>query len=399
MSTIPEIVLRKRRALPFFSRHPWVFAGTIAHTPDGLSAGDEVRLVSHEGVPIARGLYNPSSQIRVRLYCWDVDRPLDAAFFHEQIDRALALRERLYGGRVEHRACRLIFSEGDGLSGLTVDRYGDWLSVVLTSRALWERRQILLDHLQERLQPRGIWLRTEKGIGESEGLATADGLLSGEPPERPLFIEESGRRFGVDLQQGQKTGFYFDQRDNRTAAARYSEGLKVLDAFCYTGGFSMAVLTQGKAASVTAVDSSEPALILARQNAELNDVAARFSTVERDVKAFLTEAADRGDRYGMVILDPPKMARTRGGIGRALKGYLKLNELALSVLEPGGILVSCSCSGLVSTEEFIDVLARAAIAAGRPLQQLELRGQAADHPVSLHCRETAYLKCVIARAE
>lgn len=400
MSSIdfPTVVLQKRRALPFFSHHPWVFAGAIQRLDGDPQPGDEVVLRTAEGEFIGRGLYNPASQIRVRLYGWDEARPLDAQFWDERIEQALQLRERLFAGTATERACRLIFSEGDQLSGLTVDRYDDWLLVQWTSRALAARQDVLLDFLQQRLQPRGIWQRTEKGIGEAEGLEASDGPIRGEAPPRPMFITENGLQFGVDVIEGHKTGFYFDQRDNRLAVSRYVAGRRVLDACCYTGGFGIAAARLGGAEQVTFVDSSAPALDTARANAELNGVLPACRFERSDVAPYLEAAGARGERFGVVILDPPKMARTRGGLDRAAKGYLRINRLALEVLEPGGILATCSCSGLVDREGFLDILARAALEAGRSLQLLEVRGQATDHPVSVHCRESAYLKCVIARA-
>ncbi|MCA9056673.1 MAG: class I SAM-dependent rRNA methyltransferase, partial [Planctomycetaceae bacterium] len=295
------------------------------------------------------------------------------------------------------RVCRLILSEGDQLSGLTVDRYDDWLLVQWTSRALAARGDVILPALQARLQPRGIWVRTERGIGELEGLEVADGLVQGEPPPRPLFVVENGLRFGVDVIEGQKTGFYFDQRDNRAAFARYVAGRRVLDAFCYTGGFGLAALQLGQAEHATCVDSSATAVETARANAELNGLLSRCEFIKSDVAPYLEAAADRDERFGAIVLDPPKMARTRGGLDRAAKGYVRLNRLAIGRLEPGGILATCSCSGLVTRDDFLDILSRAALEAGRVLQVLEQRGQASDHPVSVHCRESDYLECVIAR--
>src|SRR5690606_21870102 len=182
---LPAVALKPRRALPFFSRHPWVFAGAIGETDGEIPPGSEVAVWTHDGQFIARGLYNPDSNIRVRLYTWDAGESLDADFWSRRLDEAIRLRERLYGSTPEGRSCRVVFSEGDGLSGLTVDRYDDWLLVQLTSRALFERRDVLLDLLQAKLSPRGIWLRTEKGIREAEGLEQGDALIAGEPPPRP----------------------------------------------------------------------------------------------------------------------------------------------------------------------------------------------------------------------
>lgn len=395
--SVPVVRLKKRRALPFFSRHPWVFAGAIESVTGQPVAGQQVAVRSSEGEFVAFGLFNPDSNIRVRLYSWDEAQRLDDGFWRQRIDEALRLREGLFRETPTERACRLIFSEGDGLSGLTVDRYGDWLLVQWTSRALAERQPAILEHLRERLAPKGVWLRTEKGIGEVEGLEAADGLLWGEEPSRPLFIEENGLQLGVDVVEGHKTGYYFDQRENRRAVAGYAAGRRVLDAFCYTGGFGLAAAKNG-ASHVTAVDSSGPALETARANAELNGLSERFRFVDSAAVPFLEQAAASGDKFDLIVLDPPKMARTRSGIDRALKGYLRLNRLALEILAADGILATCSCSGLVEREVFLDVVARAALEAGRTVQLLETRGQAVDHPVSAFCRESAYLKCVIARA-
>jgi 23S rRNA (cytosine1962-C5)-methyltransferase len=392
VEALPRVTLKPRRALPFFSRHPWVFAGAIARTDSDLEPGREVAVVSHEGEFIARGLFNPDSNIRVRLYSWRADTPLDADFWSARIDEAVELRRRLgYGD------CRLVFSEGDGLSGLTLDRYGEWLLMQITSRALYERRDLLVDLLQTKLSPRGIWLRTEKGIREAEGLAQSDGPVIGDPPQPPLFVTEHGVRFGVDVVAGQKTGFYYDQRDNRAAVARYCEGLRVLDLYCYTGGFGVTAAKVGGAAAVLGVDSSAPAVTLANENAALNEVADRVRFQQGDVQQTLQELSGAGERFDVVITDPPKFARHRKGIDQALRAYQKLNAGALSVLAPGGILASCSCSGLVTREQFHAALHQASIEANCSLQILEDRGQAADHPVSIDCPQSAYLKCVICR--
>jgi 23S rRNA (cytosine1962-C5)-methyltransferase len=395
-ASIPVIRVKRRRALPFFSGHPWVFAGALERVEGDLPAGQVVDLQTHEGEFIARGLFNPQSNIRVRLYSRDVGRPLDRNFWSQQLDSALALRQQLFADRPDARACRLVFSEADALSGLTVDRYGDHLLLQWTSRALAEREAEFVDLLQEKLHPAGVWRRTEKGIGEAEGLETSDGLICGTPPPRPLFIEENRVRYGVDVAEGHKTGFYFDQRDNRLAAARYLRG-RVLDLFCYTGGFGLNALRHGAVDRVLGVDSSAPALELARRNAELNELANRISFEQARAADKLEQLQAVGEHFDGIILDPPKMARTRGGLERALHGYVNLNRAAVEILKPGGILVTCSCSGLVSREDFEQVLLRVATDTGRRIQVLESRGQAADHPVSVQCLENAYLKCLICR--
>ncbi|MEX0700682.1 MAG: class I SAM-dependent rRNA methyltransferase, partial [Planctomycetales bacterium] len=397
-SNLPVVTLKPRRAMPFFNRHPWVFAGAIHRVQGDPSPGAEVRLHADDGEFIARGLFNPHSNIRVRLYGWNEDEPLEANLWSRRLDQAIALRRRLFPDMSTETACRMVASEADGISGLTVDRYGDWLLAQFTSLALWQRRDEFVRLLSEKLQPAGIWLRTEKGIRESEGLEVADGLVAGREPPRPLFIEENGVRYGVDVVEGQKTGFFLDQRENRRAVAAYVAGRRVLDVFCYSGGFALACAVQGGAKEVLGIDSSAPAITLARANAELNGVADRVRFEQGQAFEALERLRDAGERFDAVVLDPPKMTRHRKGLEQALRGYHSLNHLAVEVLAPDGLLVSCSCSGLVSREEFEAMLASVAQRSGRSIQILEARGQAPDHPVSTQCAETAYLKCSICRA-
>jgi len=393
---LPKVTLKPRRALPFFSGHPWVFAGAIANVAGDAVAGSEVSVHAADGKFVARGLFNPDSNIRVRLYSWQADRPLDSALWSERLDEAVALRKRLFADRPEWRACRLVFSEADGLSGLTIDRYGDHLLLQWTSRALAMREAEIVPLLQEKLNPAGIWRRTEKGIGELEGLEASDERIAGTDPPRPLFVEENGIRYGVDVVAGQKTGFYFDQRDNRAAAAKYLHG-RMLDMFCYTGGFGITAAKLGHVEQVLAVDSSETALTLARANAELNEVAGRLGWEHGTAGPTMERLHAAGERFDGIILDPPKMARTRGGLERALKGYRTLNRQAVNLLNPGGILVTCSCSGLVPRTEFELMLGQVASETRRRIQILESRGAAPDHPVSVQCLENDYLKCFICR--
>jgi len=395
--TIPQVILKPRKALPFFSKHPWVFAGAISKVVGDPEPGAEVDLLTHKGEFVARGLFNPNSNIRVRLYTWDATVSIDEELWSKKIDRALELRQTLTGTKQHLSAVRLVYSEADGLSGLIVDRYGDFLLLQFTSLALSLRQECLVKLLIEKLQPKGIWLRTEKGIREAEGLEIDDGLLFGEQPPKPLFVEENGIQFGLDLVEGQKTGFYCDQRENRLAAARYMSGHRVLDLFCYTGGFALAAVVLGGAREVIGIDSSDSAIRFATSNAELNSVTNSVQFEKSKVLDALARLSEQSEEFDSVILDPPKMARHRSGLRQAMRGYQRLNEQAISILKPGGILVTCSCSGHVTREHFEEMLAQTALNAGREIQILEARGQAADHPVSIHCLENNYLKCYICR--
>lgn len=396
LESLPSVALKQKRALPFFNQHPWIFTGAVLSVKGDPAPGDEVVVRADHGKFVARGLFNSNSNIRVRLYSWDEEVALDREFWNERIKTAVSLRSDFIQNE-QTTAYRLINSEADGLSGLTVDRYGDWLLVQLTSLALAERKEILFDLLEEHCSPKGIWLRTEKGIRDLEGLSISDGLVRGEEPPRPVPIKENGLTFLVDVAEGQKTGYFLDQRDNRRAVARFTAGHKVLDLFSYSGGFGITAAVTGGAKSVMCVDSSKPALESAQQNATANDVVDKVNFAASDCFKYLEAARDEGAIFDTVILDPPKMTRSASGAKSALRGYHSLNDLAVSVLRPGGILVTCCCSGHISRDEFVRMLSGVATGSGRRIQILESRGHAADHPVSPNCPENAYLKCLICR--
>ncbi|MGA0039398.1 MAG: class I SAM-dependent rRNA methyltransferase [Pirellulales bacterium] len=391
---VATVFLKPKKARPFFGRHPWVLDSAVLRVEGSPQAGDVVDLATHDGNFVARGLFNPESRIRVRLYAFEAAVRLDDTFWRQRIERAIHLRKTL-GLDDRNGAARLINSEGDDLSGLIVDRFGEWLCVQFTARAMHCRADLICDILEETVKPAGILLRsTERGLGKLEGLHITDGLVRGRSPNGPVFINEHGLRFGVDLSEGQKTGFYLDQRDNRQAAARFAGGRRVLDMFCYSGGFSIACAKAG-AASVLAVDGSAKATALAEANAGLNSAACM--TVETsDAFKKLDALAAAGDRFGMVILDPPKFARSRSTLDEALRAYHRVNRQGVDLLEPGGILVTCSCSGVVSREDFLMMLSGVAQRSGRSISILECRGAADDHPVSVSCLDGEYLTCVIA---
>jgi len=395
-AAVATVFVKPKRARPFFGRHPWVLDSAIQRVEGSPADGEVVDLATHDGQFIARGLWNSSSRLRVRLYTFDADQLLDHALWEFRLVAAVALRQQL-GLDNPEGGCRLVNSEGDDLSGLIIDRYGAYLTIQVTALAMAERLEPICDTLERLIKPQGIVLRgAERGLGKLEGLHLPDRLLRGTRPDGPVFVTEHGLRFGVDLTEGQKTGYYLDQRDNRQAAARYARGRRVLDMFCYSGGFGVAAAVTGKASAVLSVDSSPGAVALARANAELN--AATTMTVEQaDAFEKLAALQAAGERFGMVVLDPPKFARSRATAADALRAYHRINRLAVDLLEPGGLLVTCSCSGAIAREDFLVMLSGVAQRSGRMLQLLECRGAAADHPVNLHCLEGEYLKCVIAR--
>ncbi|WP_165227688.1 class I SAM-dependent rRNA methyltransferase [Aquisphaera insulae] len=391
----PRVTLLPRRARPFFAGHPWLFRPSIARVDGSPGAGDEVSVVSAEGAFIARGLFNPASNITVRLYRWE-DEPLDAAFWRMKVEAAIALRDQVLRLPPMGSARRLIFSEGDGLSGLTVDQYDRWLVVNFSSRALLDRRDLLLGLLREATGCEGILARPDRSTADREGMSRGDTCLVGSIPIEPVTVVENGLTYEVDVGGGQKTGLYCDQRDNRKAVAAFCSGRRVLDLFCYAGGFSLNALRHGEAASTLGVDSSAGAIRQAGRNATLNGLdRAEFRC--GDVHDVLADLAGRGERFGVIVCDPPKYAGQAKDRDAALRGYQRLNVAALRVLEPGGILVTCSCSGLVDRATFGAMLGLVAEEARRPIQVLEQRGQAADHPVLAACPEGDYLKCLVCR--
>jgi 23S rRNA (cytosine1962-C5)-methyltransferase len=390
------VFIKPKRARPFFGRHPWVLDSAILRVDGNPDSGDVVDVVTHDGNFIARGLWNASSRIRVRLYSFIQDQALDQIFWNARIENAVALRQQLHLFS-KKTGCRLINSEGDNLSGVIVDQYGPYLAVQVTALAMAERLDMICDSLERIVQPKGILLRgAERGLGKLEGLHLPDRLLRGEPPDGPIFVEEHGLRFGVDLTEGQKTGYYLDQRENRQAAARYAAGRRVLDMFCYSGGFGVASAVSGNASSVLSVDSSIKAISLARANAELNN-ATTMTVEQADAFEKLASLEEENAKFGMVVLDPPKFARSRASASDALRAYHRINRLGVDLLEPGGVLVTCSCSGAITRDDFLMTLSAVAQRSGRTLQLLEYRGAAPDHAVNLHCLEGEYLKCVIAR--
>ncbi len=394
-STLPRAVLKPRKANPFYARHPWVLDSAIQWIEGDPVDGAVVDLISDKGKWIARGVFNRKSRIQVRLYSWQAGEELDEAFWRRRLERAVQLRKDLH--LAEPRgAARLVYSEADGLSGLIVDRYGDQLVMYFTSLAMAQREDLLAGILHELVHPAGITRRVDPTLAATEGIDLPDGVLLGNVPSAPVVIEENGLRFTVDFTLGQKTGYYLDQRDNRRVAAEYLRGRRVLDMFCYTGGFSLAAAKLGGATEVLGVDSSKRAIATAEENARQNDAAqCRFQVGE--AFATLDALIAAGERFSGIVLDPPKFAKGRKSLEQALRAYHRLNRVALDLLEPGGILVTCSCSGHVTPDDFLYMLIGVAHKAGRDVQFLERRGAAPDHPTSADCLENEYLKCVICR--
>ncbi|MBI1247567.1 methyltransferase domain-containing protein [bacterium] len=394
VASIPKVKLRPRKAQPFFGRHPWVRDSGVERVEGHVEDGDMVQLVSDKDRFIAYGLINRQSHLRVRLYSWDEGAALDDSFWRARLERAILMRREL-GLVGDDTGCRLVYSEADGLSGLVVENFAGHLMIQITSLGMYRRLDSIVAILTDLLQPKSISLRGEAGILKLEGLEIESQLLSGELPSDPIVIVENELRYQVDLSEGQKTGFYLDQRDNRRVAASYlPPRAKVLDMFCYSGGFALNAARHGKAASVHGVDGSGPAVSAAQRHAAGNQLA-NVSFEKADCFDYLKARVDAGDQYDAIILDPPKFTKSRRTIDEALRAYFHINRNAVQLLRPGGILVTCSCSGNVSREEFLMMLLGVAQKSGRDLRLLEQRGAAPDHPVNATCLESEYLKCFI----
>jgi 23S rRNA (cytosine1962-C5)-methyltransferase len=391
-SSVAQLAVKPGRQFPFLSRHPWVHIGSLADDGSGLQAGQVVDVVSSDGSWIAQGMINPNSKLRVRLYSWEASQPVGESLIRERIRQAIA-RRRFTGPADPRSAERLIFSESDALSGLVVDRYADYLSLQITAGAMDAHRAIILDELQKAISPKAICLRVDEKTASHEGMELTDAWVSGAAPDGPITFQQNGLDLSVDLLEGQKTGTYLDQRTNHAAAATYLRGRRVLDVCCYAGGFGLVAAAAG-AAEVIGIDGSSKALEQAAANAARNGITS-MSFVRADCFDHLTAAAEAGEKFDAVILDPPRFAGSRHQIESALRAYQRLNSLAVDVLVSGGLLVTCSCSGRVSRSDFLNMLAAVSRRRGRSISILESRGASPDHPISVSCPETDYLKCMI----
>ena len=382
-------VLRPRK--PERARHPWIFAGEIASMGEGASAGGVVRVLDHQRKFFAVAYRNRKSKIVLRVLSWQ-DEPIDQAFWTARIAQAVARR----GARPSDSGMRLVNAEGDGLPGLVVDVYAGWLCVQISTAGIDAAREPIVRALSEVVAPDGIYERSDLPERKLEGLAERTGNLAGATPPERVEIREGSARLLVDVMHGQKTGIFLDQRLNRQAAAAYAAGRRVANCFAYSGAFGVHAALAG-ATEVTNIDIAAAACELARANMALNGFPDA-PVIQENCFDWLRQASDRGELYGMIVLDPPAFARGRGAIEAAARGYKEINLRAFSLLEPDGILVTCSCSRPIGLDDFIGIVRAAGNDAGRDVQLLEERTQPPDHPVLLNAPETSYLKCLVVRA-
>jgi len=370
--------------------HPWIFSNEIREIRGEKRPGVAAEIRDSEGSFIGAGYYNPSSLIAVRMVARrqvDMDT---AAFFSERMATALRYRRERYPGLESFRA---VYGEGDLLPGLIVDKYGDYLAVQFLTRGIDSRREPVVAALRQVFDPRGIIARNDVRVRALEGLEEKVEILHGDIPDL-VEVEEHGIRFGVDMRQGQKTGHFFDQKENHLLLETISRGKQVLDCFCYTGSWGIHAAYFG-AASVAFLDSSERALARARENAALNGLTTPMRFEAEDAFERLRILKAEGKRFDLIILDPPAFVKSRKNLKEAEKGYLTINRRGLELLTRGGYLVTCSCSYHMGREAFRDILVKAANLAGKEMRLLDVRTQAHDHPVLLSVPETEYLKCFL----
>lgn len=383
------LTLRRRALARVRGHHPWVYRADVASLEGDPGEWGLVRVVGPDGAFVGAGYYNERSRIRARILTWE-DVPIDRAFVKGRIARAVARREGLLR---ETDAARLVFSEGDGMSGLIVDRYGSVVVVQILTMGFERMRDWVVDALVAELSPACVWERSDVPSRAYEGLGPREGLLWGALPG-DVEVVERGVFFAVDVVRGQKTGFFLDQRETRSLVRRLAEGRRVLDCFCYSGGFAVNAAVGG-ATEVVGIDQSEEACEAARRNAARNGVEGRCRFVAANAFDYLSQAVRGGERFDMVVLDPPAFTRSRASVGPALRGYKEINLRAMKLLTPGGVLVTCSCSHHISHDLFAEVVASAAVDVRREARLLASLGQPLDHPVLLNVPETSYLKVLV----
>lgn len=391
-----RISIKKGKEKAIRQQHPWIFSGAIEKISGKPQNGEVVEVADFQDNFLAYGFYNAQSRVAVRVLSWDSNQKIDADWWRMRIRQAVNARRDLLES-TDTNACRLIFSEADFLPGLIVDRYADFLSVQILSSGMEQFKSSWLDELQQLLTPKGIFDRSDANARSHEGMEASSGVLWGEAPPDFIEVMENGIRYEVNIAEGQKSGFYCDQRDNRKKVAAHAKGKKVLDCFCYSGGFTLNALAAG-AASVTSVDSSTLAIETLQRNLKLNTFKkAKQQSIQSDVNKQLREFKESGEKFDLIVLDPPKYAPSRSALDKAARAYKDLNRLAMLLLNQGGLLATYSCSGAVDIDTFKQILAWAALDAGKEVQFIDQYCQPEDHPVRSSFPEGEYLKGLLCR--
>ena len=390
-----DIILKKGKEKAAIQRHPWVFSGALEKVKGKPEDGDVVKVFAFDNEFLGYGYFNSNSRVAVRLLEWDEKQVIDRSWYQNRLKQAIASRKFIL--TEETNTCRLVFSEADFLPGLIVDKYADFLSLQILSSGIEKVKTDIVEILRSELNPKGIFDKSDATARGHEGLPIENGLLWGENPPEFLEVKENGIVYNINIAEGQKSGFYCDQRDNRKILASYTKGKKVLDCFSYSGGFSLNSLANG-AESVTSVDSSALAIDTLKQNIDLNKFeAAKVTTIQSDVNKQLRAFKESAELFDVIVLDPPKYAPSRSALDRAARAYKDLNRLGMLLLKPGGLLATFSCSGAVDIETFKQIIAWAALDAGKEVQIIKQFCQPEDHPVRISFSEGEYLKGLLLR--
>jgi len=391
-----EVILKKGKEKAVLQRHPWVFSGAIERVKGSPENGDIVKLLNAKGDFMAYGFFNDQSRVALRLLEWDENTVVDDTWFREKVGVAVKSRADILADGSTN-TCRLIFSESDYLPGLIVDKYNNHLAVQVLTSGIEKVMPVIIDELNNLLKPESIFDKSDASSREHEGLQTSNVALTLNSPPENVEVKENGIIYNINIAEGQKSGFYCDQRDNRKIVASYAKGKKVLDCFSYTGGFTLNSLHNG-ASSVTSVDSSALAIETLRENIKLNNLdAAKHIAIQSDVNKQLRAFREQEEKFDIIVLDPPKYAPSRSALERASRAYKDLNRLAMLLLNDGGLLATYSCSGAMNMETFKQVLAWAALDAGKQVQFIYQFCQPADHPVRASFPEGEYLKGLLCR--
>jgi Predicted SAM-dependent methyltransferases len=390
-----DVILKKGKEKAAVLRHPWIFSGALDKVKGKPLNGEIVSVWSAEKEFLAYAYYNDQSRVALRLLEWDQNTEVNKAWYQQKLKSAIASRKHVLSENTN--TCRLVFSEADFLPGLIVDKYADFLSLQILSAGIETVKDDIIDILREELNPIGIFDKSDAGARKHENLDVTQGLLWGETPPEFIEVKENGVVYHINIADGQKSGFYCDQRDNRLILAEYTKDKTVLDCFCYSGGFSLNSLKQG-ASHVTSVDSSALAIETLQHNLTLNGLSQdKQTSIQSDVNKQLRVFKEEGKKFDVLVLDPPKYAPSRSALDRAARAYKDLNRLGMLLLESGGILATFSCSGAVDLETFKQIIAWAALDAGKEVQIIKQFSQPEDHPVRISFPEGEYLKGLLLR--
>lgn len=394
----PTASLKPRREESLQNGHLWIFSGALQQPPRWIEPGGLVDVKSSTGNFVARGYYNPGTDIAIRILTRDIDEAIDYDFVRRRLHSAATLRQVF--DPEQTNAYRLVNAEGDGLPGLIVDRYAEILVTQIHTLGMEQLRSLIIEALMDETGARGLLLRNDSQARRREGLEIKETQVAAGVVPTQVAIRENGVLFLVDPWEGQKTGFFLDQRDKRASLRKYSRGKRVLNCFSYSGGFSVYAALTSPETHVTSVDISETAIEATRQHFVMNGLDPNQHEFHiADVFDYLEEAVGRGELYDVVVLDPPAFARSQNARAQALKAYRRLNTLGMQALRPGGILLTCSCSGVVGMDDVLGTLSQVAQRLSRTVQLLETYTHGVDHPINLVMPETAYLKAVFCRVE